>query len=77
VGKRNVRSAPYLGPVFLKEVVEHVAPEVKFPERFGSVCEVCRSVVKNPTAVEALRRNANLFVPATNAVAARLEKRAA
>ncbi len=57
--------------------IAFLAPEVAFPKRFGSVCEVCRSVVKNPEAVEALRRNVNLFEPATNAVAAQLEKRAA
>ncbi len=48
-----VRAIAFLGPVFLKDVVEQIVPEVTFPERFGSVCEVCRSVVKNPAAVEA------------------------
>ena len=72
-----VRAIAYLGPVFLKEVLLQVAPKLAFPRHSGSVCEVCRSIVKNPAAVEALRRNANLFVPATNAVANRLEDHAA
>lgn len=72
-----VRAIAYLGPVFLKEVIEQVAPEVAFPKHFGSVCEICRSIVKNPAAVETLRQNVNLFEPATNSVAARLEEHAA
>ena len=52
-----VGAIAYFGPMFLKRFVKVVAPEVVFPERYGSVCEVCRSVVKNPEAVKALRDN--------------------
>lgn len=65
----------YLGPMFLKEVVEKVAPEVSFPERYASMCEVCQSVVCNPDAIAALRSNANLYVPATKTVASLMEKK--
>lgn len=68
-----IKGISNLGPVYMKEIVEQVAPEVKFPKNFGSMCEVCRSVVKNPRAVKALRQNIDLFLPAANAVAAEME----
>ncbi|GAB6053008.1 hypothetical protein JCM17960_18280 [Magnetospira thiophila] len=58
----------YLGPVFLKEVVEQVKPDIRFPVRYASMCEVCQTVVHNPKAVAALRHSENLYVPATNTV---------
>lgn len=71
-----VRGIAYLGPAFLEEVVEEIAPDIIFPKNFGSLCEVCQSVVRTPEAVAVLRRNLGRYVPVTEAVAARLEKRA-
>jgi len=72
-----VRAIAYLGPAFLKEVVEQVAPKIEFPKSFGSMCEVCQSVVGNTEAIEALRENVNLLSLATNTVVRRLEKQTA
>lgn len=72
-----VKAIALLGPMYLKEVVEQVASEVKFPEKMSSVCEVCRSVVKNQGAIAALRENPGLYAPAARAVEKLNEKKSA
>lgn len=63
-----VKGIAYLGPLYLRDVVRQVAPEISMPTGHGSVCEVCRAVVKNAAAVQVLRENAELYAPAARAV---------
>ncbi len=58
-----INAIAYFGPLFLMKIVKKVAPDVSFSKKFGSVCEICRSVVKNPDAILALREHVSAFGP--------------
>lgn len=53
----------YLGPYYLMNLAKQVAPEIRFKERYGAVCEVCRSIVRNPRAIHLLREHENMYLP--------------
>jgi len=58
-----VSAIAILGPLFLKNFIQKVAPEIDFPKQYGTVCEVCNSVVKNPRAIQILRDRMNILGP--------------
>lgn len=58
-----VNAIAILGPMFLKNFIQKVAPEIEFSENYSSVCEVCNSVVKNPNAIQILRDNMDVLGP--------------
>ena len=53
----------YLGPYYLMTLAKQVAPEIRFKERYGSVCEVCRSIVRSPGAIQVLRECEGMYIP--------------
>ncbi|HER26402.1 MAG TPA: radical SAM protein [Rhodospirillales bacterium] len=58
----------YLGPHYLMELVRQVAPEIHFNKQYSSVCEVCRSLTKNPKAVEVLLNHDYMYSPAVKII---------
>jgi hypothetical protein len=54
----------YLGPYFLKGVIEQIAPGTIGDRCHGSVCELCRTIVTNPAAIAALQQAKDVLLPA-------------
>lgn len=43
------------GPVALLKLIHETAPEIGFPDRYSSMCEVCRLICGTPDALDTLR----------------------
>jgi len=69
-----LKAIAFLGPTYLKEVIERFDPNVIFPKSYGSVCEICQSIVQNPRAINALECNLFRLIPTINAVFERRER---
>lgn len=53
----------YLGPYYLQGIIKRTAPDLVAGNAYGSVCELCRSIVTNPEAVAALMREKDVWLP--------------
>jgi hypothetical protein len=57
-----VRAIAALGPMYLMRRALSLRPELRFRDRYSSICEICEDVVTNEAAVAALRGDKDLEV---------------
>ncbi|MGE5502444.1 MAG: radical SAM protein [Ignavibacteriales bacterium] len=76
-GHDFVAALAFLGPYFLLKVVAAVAPDLVRPQRFGSVCEICRTLTTDPEKMRVVQQTSECWLPALREVQAKRKAMAA